>query len=90
MDPDVVLALGLEALAESQQSYPEEWDERSPGSWARGARMDAKSLAENLFDWICNGGYYPKDRRGCGQLLMEFGFDPTPTVMVTLDTPGNI
>lgn len=77
MDPDVTLALGLSALAESKSSYPAEWGE----SYGASARLDAREFAQNLFDWLCKGGAYPKDIDGTYTLLLEFGFDPTPTLM---------
>lgn len=84
MDPDVTLALGLSTLAESKASYPEEWDD-TPGSHAKQLRSDAREFAQSLFDWICKGGYYPKDRDGCDRLLMEFGYDPNPARFADLD-----
>lgn len=71
MDPDVTLALGLSALAESKASYPADWGSGYP-EWYR---ADAREFAKNLFDWICKNGYYPKDRDGCNKLLSELGFD---------------
>ena len=46
------------------------------------AREDAREFAGYLFDWLCKGGYYPDDRNGCDKLLLEFGYDSTPTVLV--------
>jgi hypothetical protein len=46
-----------------------------------GQREAAREYAEDLFDWLCKGGYYCEDYGLQHELLSAFLMDPTPTVM---------